>query len=87
LRNVANIISHIGVQAYKESELVDLLIGFIQEHAHKVALHVYSMQILAQIVLNHPELKQEVIEVIELNDKDKTPAYNAGKRHFLKKTK
>jgi len=87
LRNVANIISHLKVQSYKESQLVDLLLGFIQEHSHKVALHVYSMQILAQIVLKYPELKQEIIEVIELNDKDKTPAYNAGKRNFLKKTK
>ncbi|MDG1148648.1 MAG: hypothetical protein P8N52_10120 [Crocinitomicaceae bacterium] len=87
LRNIANIIMTVGIQPYKESELVDVLIGFIQEHTHKVALHVYSMQILAQIVLKHPELKPEIIAVIELNDKDKTPAYNAGKRNFLKKTK
>ena len=51
LRNVANIISHLTIEDYRESDLIDLLIGFIQEHSHKVALHVYSMQILALFVL------------------------------------
>lgn len=87
LRNVTNIISHIEAQKYKESELVDLLIGFIQEHSHKVALHVYAMQVLSQIVLKYPELKKEIVEVIDLNDKDKSPAYHSGRRNFLKKTR
>lgn len=87
LRNVANIISHLKIQDYRESELIDQLIRFIQEHSHKVALHVYSMQILALFVLKYPELKKEIVEIIELHDKDKTPAFNAGKRNFLKKTR
>ena len=87
LRNVANIISHLKIQDYRESELIDVLISFIQEHSHKVALHVYSMQILALFVLKYPELKKEIVEILELHDKNKTPAYNSGKRNFLKKTK
>ncbi|MCH2232011.1 MAG: hypothetical protein MK105_16870 [Crocinitomicaceae bacterium] len=87
LRNVVNIISHLKIKNYRESELIDVLISFIQEHRNKVALQVYSMQILALFVLKYPELKKEIVEILDLNDKDKTPAYNSGKRNFMKKTK
>lgn len=87
LRNVANIVSRIGVTEYRESDFIDLLIGFIKDHENKVALHVYSIYILIHFVRKYPELKEEVSEIIDMNEEGKTVAYKVAQRNFRKKTK
>ena len=82
-RNTLNIIKHIGITSYRESDFIDLLISYIQDYNLKVAVQVYSMHILAEFVLKYPELKTEIIEIIDLHSEKKTPAYGAGKRKFL----
>ncbi len=86
LRNVTNLIHLLYVQPYREGDLMDLLLSFIQDYSNKVALQVYSMRILAQLVNKYPELKPEILEVIELHAENKSAAYHAGKRNFLKLT-
>ena len=83
LRNILNVIKHLEKTDYRESEFVDLMIGFIQNPKNKVALHVYSMQVLGSFVLKHPELKAEILQIINIHSEGKSPAYGAGKRHFL----
>lgn len=85
-RNVLNIQKHIGITTYKESEFIDLLIAYIQNYDEKVAVQVYSMQLLVSFVKKYPELKVELLEIIELNSEKKTPAYYSAQRHFVKKT-
>ena len=85
LRNILNCINEIGIQEYRESELFDLLLGFINDASNKVALQMYSMRWLMQICEKYPELIPEVREVIHLNSEGKTPAYRAGMYHFEKK--
>ena len=87
LRNLVNALSGLKLTEYREGELVDLLISYLQNHENKVALQVYSMYLLLQFVTKYPELKHEIIEVIELNQECKSPAYFAGKRHFEAKSK
>ncbi len=84
LRNIANCINIIGIQEYKESELIDLLIGFVNDASNKVALQMYSIRILMQFCEKYPELISEVREVIHLNSKGKTAAYKVGMRDFEK---
>jgi len=86
LRNIVNCISYMQITHYRESELIDLLIGFIQDPKNKVALHVYSIYVLIQFVEKYPELKSEIMEVIDLNSEKKTPAYTIARRNFIKKT-
>ena len=85
-RNVLNIQKHLGITLYKESEFIDLLISYIQNYEEKVAVQVYSMQLLVSFVKKYPELKTELLEIIELNSEKKTPAYYSAQRHFVKKT-
>jgi len=85
LRNVANCIMEIGLQEYRESELIDLLLGFINDASNKVALQMYSMRLLMKICDKYPELISEVREVIHLNSEGKTAAYKVGMRDFDKK--
>ena len=87
LRNIVNCLSHMRITDYRESELIDLLIGFVQNPKNKVALHVYSIYVLIQFVQKYPELKSEILEIIELNVEGKTPAYRIARRNFLEKTK
>lgn len=82
LRNVVNAINELEITDYKESEFIDLLISFIQNHENKVALQVYSMYILSQFIRKYPELKDEISEIIEFNQRGKTAAYFSAKRNF-----
>ncbi|MCH2224391.1 MAG: hypothetical protein MK066_06435 [Crocinitomicaceae bacterium] len=87
LRNITNVLNHLSITTYRESEVIDLLINFIQDANNKVALQVYSMYVLIQFVHIYPELKQEIIEIIELNSIQKSAAYNAAYRNFLQAAK
>ena len=72
---------------YKESDFIDLLISFIQDFENKVAVQVYSIQVLTKFVHQYPELKEEILEVIVLHSENKSPAFSASLRKFLRKTK
>ena len=84
LRNVARSLHQFQVTDYRESEFVDLLISFIQNYGNKVALQVYAMYILAQFIKQHPELKDEITQIIALHRAKKTAAYHSAERNFLK---
>lgn len=86
-RNLINVIDHLELTNYRESELIDLLISFINDFENKVAVQVYSIQVLTKFVKKYPELKPEIVEVIELNSENKSPAYSASMRKFYRKTK
>lgn len=87
LRNVVNCLSVLEIETYRESELIDKLISFLQDPKNKVALHVYSIYLLIQFVKKYPELKSEIIEIINLNERGKTAAYKVAKRNFLAQVK
>lgn len=87
LRNVVNCLCQMKITDYRESDLIDLLIKFIQDFDNKVALQVYSMFLLVQFVKKYPELKPEIIEVIEFNNRGKTAAYSSASRKFSRLTK
>ncbi len=84
LRNVTRSLHQFHVTDYRESEFVDLLISFIQNYENKVALQVYAMYILAQFIKRHPELKEEISQIIALHRTKKTAAYYSAERNFHK---
>jgi len=84
LRNVARSLTEMKITDYRESEFIDLLIGFIQNYENKVALQVYSIYLLQQFVKRYPELKEELIEIIALHRTGKTVSYKVAERNFLK---
>jgi hypothetical protein len=84
LRNVARSLTEMNITEYRESEFIDLLIGFIQNYENKVALQVYSIYLLQQFVRRYPELKEELVEIIALHRSGKTSSYKVAERNFLK---
>jgi hypothetical protein len=87
LRSIVCCLDQMKITDYRESDLIDQLIAFIQNFENKVALQVYSMRVLAQFCKKYPELKPEIIEIIELNREGKTAAYGSAYRNFLKSTR
>ena len=86
-RNMLVVILNLKLSAYKESEFIDLLISYIQDYETKVAAQVNAMYILAKFVLLYPDLKPEILEIIELHAEKKTYSYDAGRRKFIHLTR
>lgn len=84
LRNFTKAISFLPITDYRESDFLDLLLSFIQNSENKVALQVYSMRVLTQFVRKYPELENEIVEIIEINEKGKTNSYRSAFRRFLR---
>lgn len=82
LRNVIAGIVHLKKTEYKEGEFIDLLIQFLLEKNHNVALHVYSLYVLTDFIKKYPELKQEVNSVAELLMENPKPALKVAYRKF-----
>jgi hypothetical protein len=87
LRNCVKILLHLSCIEYRETEMLDRYLSFIQNHENKVALQVYSMYSLVSYIARYPELKGEFISIFELNIQDKSAAYKGGVKNFLKMTK
>ena len=87
LRNCTNIIQGLDLSEYKESELIERYIDFIKNSNNKVALQVYSMQNLSRFVKKYPELKLELIAILEIYYIERSAAYKAGVRNFVKAVK
>lgn len=85
-RNLINVIDQLELSDYKESDFIDVLISYIQDFENKVAVQVYSIQVLTKFVHRDPELKDEILGIIVLHSENKSPAYSASLRRFQRKT-
>ena len=85
-RNLINVIDQLELSDYKESDFIDVLISYIQDFENKVAVQVYSIQVLTKFVHRYPELKDEILGIIVLHSENKSPAYSASLRRFQRKT-
>lgn len=87
LRNCCNMLQFIPKTTYRESELLDRFIDFIQSNDNKVALQVYSMYCLVKFVKQYPELKIELVSLVNLYLNERSPAYKVAVRKFLERIK
>ena len=86
-RNILNTIRYLNITDYRESQFIDLLISYIEDYNTKVAAQVNAIYILASFVIIYPELKTEVLEIIDLHLEKKTSSYAAAKRKFISLTR
>ncbi len=75
LRNVAKAIKKLGVPEDLETAVIDRCLEIISKSENKVAAQVYAMHILIPFSKRYPELKDEIVQVIEMHSKGKTAAY------------
>jgi hypothetical protein len=88
LRNLMNTSVSLQLTEYKESDFLDKTIQFISTDSYKVALFVYSIYKLIQFTHKYPEIKPEILGIIDLKrDNEMKPAMKIGIRNYLKETK
>ena len=66
LRNLMNTSVSLQLTEYKESDFLDKTIQFISTDSYKVALFVYSIYKLIQFTHKYPEIKPEILGIIDL---------------------
>ena len=87
LRNCVNILVQFDLIEYKEGELIDRLISFVQNGYNKIALQVYSIQMFVKYLFKYPELKEEFTSIVELYREGRSAAYQSAVRTYHKKVK
>lgn len=86
LRNCSSAIRTLPFQSYRDGERLELLLGFLGNVEHKVALHAYSLYQLIPYVKQYPELNTEIKALLDLHEQRK-PALEAALKKFVKATK
>lgn len=88
LRNLTNVCVELPLIEYRESEFLDRLIELLKDDSNKVALFVYSIYKLIQFTLKYPEIKHEILGIIELKQsREIQPSIKIAIRNYLKSTK
>ena len=85
LRNTLATLNHIEIESYKESELIELLFGFLENKKNKVALHVHSIYLLEKFIKKYPELSNELVLYVNLLSENASPALTVAIRKFKNK--
>lgn len=80
-RNTIRILQFINLPAELEGQIYDLCFKYLISKDEPIAIKAFSMRVLANICKNHPELKNELIPVIE----DMIPFGSSGIKNRGKK--
>ncbi|MBU3664244.1 MAG: hypothetical protein FGM41_13755 [Bacteroidetes bacterium] len=83
-RNLLAIVNRFQLQDYEESNLLNVLFGWLANPNTKPAVVMYTLEKLKQYCKTFPELTREVIAILELrNESEITPAVKVAKRKFI----
>jgi len=88
LRNTLGVLLQFPLNEYKEGFLLNRLFHFLTCEDYKVATQVYSLYLLIKFTQKYPEIKPEIIEIIQMKEeKPHTPALKMGIKNYLKAIK
>ncbi|MCL4483017.1 MAG: hypothetical protein M1445_10490 [Bacteroidetes bacterium] len=83
-RHFTRMLSRYKIPEGRVGMLIDVLYNLLSP-AEAIAVRVFSLQTLFQIVLKEPELQNELISVIEsILESENSPAINSKGRHILR---
>ncbi len=75
-RNILRVFQFIPIPKSLQGKMVDLCFTFLSDGKQPVAIRVFAMTVLANIAKENPELKNEIIPLVE----DQMPFGSAGFR-------
>ncbi|MBA3665762.1 MAG: hypothetical protein H0W61_16390 [Bacteroidetes bacterium] len=64
-RNILRIFSAIDIPEKYHGELIDICFGFITEVKHPIAVRAFAITVASHICSHYPELKNELVMVLE----------------------
>ena len=73
-RNILRMLQYVRVPKVYQGRIVDLCFGFLTDAKEPVAIRVFAMTVLANIATEAPDLKNELVTIIE----DQLPFASAG---------
>ena len=85
LRNLMNVLNVLPFKESENSALLDRCLHFIQDSSYKVALQVYSIYYIVNFIKVYPELKSELIQLVEIHYGNRSSAYKAAVKKFKEK--
>lgn len=86
-RNVARLLQFIEIPTKHQGKVVDLCVKFFSSKNEAIAVRVFSMTVLANLAKKIPELKNELIPIIEDQMPFGTAAFVSRGRKVLKELK
>jgi hypothetical protein len=84
-RLLLKVISFFPIPASKEGELIDQCLTWLESPKEKVALKVYSMQILSEFCEKEPELVPEFLVILENHYEHNSIAFKSRANKVFKK--
>jgi hypothetical protein len=73
-RNTVRLLQFIDIPKKNEAKVINLCFHFLENKKEPVAVRVFAMSVLGNLSMKHPDLKNELIVLIE----DQLPAGSAG---------
>ncbi len=64
-RNTVRLLQFINVPKSLQGHLVDICFGYLQDVNEPIAIRVFSMTVLGNLAIAYPDLKKELIALIE----------------------
>lgn len=83
-RNVVRLLQYISIPKSQQGVVATLCFGFLENKKEAVAIRVFSMTVLANLAVENPALKEEIIAVIEDGMPYAKPAYLSRAKKVLK---
>lgn len=83
-RAVTQALQYMQIPEDIEGLAYDYGINILNDPEESIAVKTYSLQILQNIVVKYPELKQELIQLVEVKMPFETPAFKARGKKLLK---
>jgi hypothetical protein len=83
LRNILKIFSRMDIKEKYHGQIVDMCFEWLAKENMPVAVKVFSMQIIANLIRYYPELRNEFFEVLD----EQLPRNSAGFRARVRKIK
>lgn len=84
-RNMLSVLEKHKIPKNEQGKLVDVCFNYLLSPEETVAVKVYAMQIIANICLEHPEIKNELKVVINDQLPKNTAAFYSRAKKILKK--
>lgn len=84
-RSIAKMLCMVGVPEELEGLVVDELFKWILNPKIKVAVKVFAIDTIAQLAVKYPELKEELLLVIEDQWDKNSAAFRARAKHIRKR--
>lgn len=83
-RHALRILERNALPEKNKGQLVSICFGLLESNNAPIAVKMFSVKILARVAMQEPDLKRELIEIIEIQMDDSSPGFKSIGRKIIK---